>query len=68
MCDLNNRVVTEPGGGYAEDMTSGQRSRFTRQDHMHAYICVEEPEGAEGASGFGRQGQWVEQIMSAAVL
>lgn len=58
MCDLSNRVVFELGGGYAKNVTIEWRAGLTRQDKVYiTRMYVEEPGGAEGASGSGRQGQ-----------
>jgi hypothetical protein len=56
MCDKGNRVVFELEGGYAQNIATGMKTKFARQNNVYVMDMYLEDGGREGAKDFGRQG------------
>ena len=54
-CDRGNRVVFEASGGYIENLTTGKRTTFNRDNNVYVMkTWVRRPAGVQ--AGFRRQG------------
>jgi len=54
MCDKGNRVVFEMGGGYVENLTTGVRTSFSRENNVYVMEMHVQEDSAVSAI-FGRQ-------------
>ena len=56
ICDKGNRVVFELGGRYVENIVTGMKTKFMRQNNVYVMEMYVQDHGMEETSDFARQG------------